>query len=1330
MAGTTGVGLAGNASSFNISSVIANPGTGGGIGSTGAGGTGGSAGTWAGGNGATGATTGSGGGGGGAGTTSNGGNAGTPNVYTAGAGGVTNPGTPGAGIGGTGVTNNSNGAAGATYGGGGSGGRRGSSSGSQTGGKGADGFVRLTFTVSLPSCVTPVAQPTSLILTPAATSIAGSFTASASANSYLVIRTNTSTAPSNPVNGTTYTAGTTALGGTIESVGASTTFNSTGLTTGTQFWYWVFAYNATTCSGGPLYLTTSALTGNAVTLLPACVTPGRPGSLTLTPSTTSIAGTLGTTTGNGYLVIMTTTATAPSVPVNGTTYILGSSALGGTIVSTGSSNTFNASGLTSSTQYWFWSYGVNEISCSGGPVYSTSSRDATTTTLFSLAPCTTPLAQPTALVLTPGATTMAGSFTASATANSYLVIRTLTATAPANPANGTTYTVGASALGGIVESIGVAITFNSTGLTANTQYWYWVFGYNATSCSGGPLYLTPAPLTNTATTLPPACTTPGRPGSTTLTPSSTSIAGTLGTTTGNAYLVIMTTTATAPSVPVNGTTYVLGTSALGGVIVGTGASNTFNATSLTPSTQYWFWSYGVNEISCSGGPVYSTSSRNGSATTLAGTVPCVTPTDQPTALLLTPFATSISGSFTAATTANTYLVIRTISAAAPSNPVDGTTYIAGVTALGGVIVSANNTTFYNDILLTPSTQYWYWVFGYNTGSCTGGPLYNTVLPLNGTETTLSCGGITNVATITTPGTATYNWSSLSWSLGHLPTSCENVLLELNISGGTTTDAVTVNFDVDFSVLNFTLRNLSNSTTRRRVFGTGGTRNIIINGDLIINTPGGNKFDRTAFGNVGTTTITGNVILGNAIPGATDGHASIGSTTTTPGQTFNIYGDMIFNPRGFTIDERAVFVFNKAGTQYIYNNTLVTDTTQPVLFETLKIGTTNATTLIFAGSAKDAYIEAERAAGVTIGVNSTLDLPADYSLNKLTIYTNFAEPFILLAGAKLRLGGNRSIDRDGNITGVTGSNFPASFSPYTFHATSTVEYYGDNTITQTIYNTPVYANLIANNAGGSGIGRAQKITTGALTVNTSFNINALTDVTLGTLGSNTSTVNSAGPLNIITSGGLYCNANVVSGAGAFTMSSGSYLGMGHAMGITPSGTAVGNLQMTGGRTYSTLGNYIYNGIVNQITGAALPASAVNDLTIDNPTTVTIANNQLVNGIHLLKQGTFDIGTTQITINGTGTMNAVTGKMKADQGTVEMKGTANQNLSGNWFVNKTISNLINANTISTTVAAAPADTLLISTKLSYGAVNNSTITTNDNLTLLSSATGTANFWRYNQ
>ena len=708
--------------------------------------------------------------------------------------------------------------------------------------------------------------------------------------------------------------------------------------------------------------------------------------------------------------------------------------------------------------------------------------------------------------------------------------------------------------------------------------------------------------------------------------------------------------------------------------------------------------------------------------------PCITPVAQPTSLVLMPGGTSISGSFTASAGTNAYLIIRTSTSTAPSNPVNGTTYTVGAAALGGIIESIGSGTTFNSTGLATTTQYWYWIYAYNFSLCSGGPVYNTTSPLTGTSTTIVC-GIINSVMLTNTSSATLTWSSLPWSLGHLPTACESALITLNRPSGTTAIAVKINLDVNISVINFTMINAS-VATGRTVFDTDGLSIVNITGDITMVSPGAHKFNRTVYGNEGSTTIYGDVILGRLSPGPTDGHAAIGSTGSAAVQQYTMYGNFIFNPRGYTTDERAVFNFNKAGTQYITNNTLVTDTTQPVLFETLNIGTTNATTVIMNGTAFDAFIENVRAAGVTIGVNSTLDIPAGYSMTKLV--GGATEPINMLAGSRLRLGGDKSIDRDGNIIGVAGSNFPGTFTPLNFNATSTVEYYGNNAITQTIYNVPSYANLIASNGSGLGIGRAQKNTTGPLTVITSFSINGSADVTLGTIGSSTFTVNTSGPIavaggaNTANAGGLYCNANVISGAGSFSMGNFSTLGSGHVQGIATSG-ATGNLQVTGTRTLNSAGNYVYNGLVNQIVGAGIPG-ATNDFIIDNSGTVTTAANRLVRGVTFLKQGTFDIGTTIHTCENTGTMTSTGGRMKADLGTVQMKGNTGiaQNLSGSWFVNKTINTLINANTVGISVAASPADTLLISNAMLYGVGTiNSQINTGNNVTLLSRATQTARF-----
>jgi hypothetical protein len=116
-------------------------------------------------------------------------------------------------------------------------------------------------------CTAPTAQGTTLNLTPATTTVDGSFTASVPASDgYLVVRTPNLDVPSNPVNGTSYTAGQSALGGTIVYSGSSTSFSDAGLTPGSQYSYHIFTFNNTGCAG-IAYNTTGPLNGNATTLV-------------------------------------------------------------------------------------------------------------------------------------------------------------------------------------------------------------------------------------------------------------------------------------------------------------------------------------------------------------------------------------------------------------------------------------------------------------------------------------------------------------------------------------------------------------------------------------------------------------------------------------------------------------------------------------------------------------------------------------------------------------------------------------------------------------------------------------------------------------------------------------------------------------------------------------------------------------------------------------------------------------------------------------------------------------------------------------------------------
>ena len=117
-------------------------------------------------------------------------------------------------------------------------------------------------------------------------------------------------------------------------------------------------------------------------------------------------------------------------------------------------------------------------------------------------PCTTPTSQPTGLNL-PGFTIfdIFGNFSSAAgNPSGYLVVRYPNGATPTPPVNGVVYAVD-SALGvGTIVSAGPDTTFDSHNLNSSTIYTYYVYAYNNTYCTGGPLYDTIAPISASQTT--------------------------------------------------------------------------------------------------------------------------------------------------------------------------------------------------------------------------------------------------------------------------------------------------------------------------------------------------------------------------------------------------------------------------------------------------------------------------------------------------------------------------------------------------------------------------------------------------------------------------------------------------------------------------------------------------------------------------------------------------------------------------------------------------------------------------------------------------------------
>ncbi len=110
-------------------------------------------------------------------------------------------------------------------------------------------------------------------------------------------------------------------------------------------------------------------------------------------------------------------------------------------------------------------------------------------------------------------------------------------------------------------------------------------------------------------------------------------------------------------------------------------------------------------------------------------------------------------------------------------------------------------------------------------------------------------------------------------------------------------------------------------------------------------------------------------------------------------------------------------------------------------------------------------------------------------------------------------------------------------------------------------------------------------------------------------------------------------------------------------------------------------------------------SVRNITVQNGATLTIQN-----------------ATMQIS----GTLSAAS-NIIADNGTIELNGSADQTISGSNFAGRNLRNLIASNNVN--VSSASGDTLRILGNLSFGNVSNRTINSGNNITLVSNAGGTA-------
>ena len=153
----------------------------------------------------------------------------------------------------------------------------------------------------------------------------------------------------------------------------------------------------------------------------------------------------------GYLVVRSS-GSLNTTPVNGTTYSAGGTLGNGTIVQVGSSTSISASSLTANTAYTFTIFSYNTGSCTGPTYYTTSPLVGTTTTC---------LAAPTSSA---GSSILSTSFSANWSsvtgATGYIL----------DVATDNAFTSMVSGYNGLV--IGNVTTYSVTGLSTATTYYY------------------------------------------------------------------------------------------------------------------------------------------------------------------------------------------------------------------------------------------------------------------------------------------------------------------------------------------------------------------------------------------------------------------------------------------------------------------------------------------------------------------------------------------------------------------------------------------------------------------------------------------------------------------------------------------------------------------------------------------------------------------------------------------------------------------------------------------------------------------------------------------
>jgi hypothetical protein len=346
-----------------------------------------------------------------------------------------------------------------------------------------------------------------------------------------------------------------------------------------------------------------------------------------------------------------------------------------------------------------------------------------------------------------------------------------------------------------------------------------------------------------------------------------------------------------------------------------------------------------------------------------------------------------------------------------------------------------------------------------------------------------------------------------------------------------------------------------------------------------------------------------------------------------GSEIKIGGDFTNNNSSLSNFSRSTFTFNGSGTQNIFS---ASSGTSPI-FGNLVIDKVSGSVILLSN--------ANVAANTTLN-NGTFDLQTFTSNN-----IGGSGTITLGAGTTLRVAGASG--------GQTGSNMPINFTAATISPSSTIEYYGSNSITQTIFAGVTYGNLVISN--GSGTGSSNKITTANLTVDGQLTVNSgavLTPLALTTVGG-TGTLTGTGTVKVTRtlatadflsqypiSNKVLANLTVDYDASAAqivnALDYGNLAFSGTRGASTITLPANGTVGISGTFTPSatfTSGSYIRTGSTIVFNGSApqtVPAFSFNNITINNVAGVTLSGNITVGGILAFTSGKITTGTFSVII----------------------------------------------------------------------------------------------------